>query len=253
MSEPGLSRDHTERMLSAMGAELRTETTATGSVVHMIPQGATLSSFELSVPGDLSSAAFLIALAALGGAGDELRLESVGLNPGRTAFLSALERMGAELDWSVTETRMGEPVGDVTVRPSQLTGIDVEPSSVPALIDEIPILMCLGARARGTTTIRGASELRVKETDRIAALARNLAGLAVEVREYEDGLAVSGTDAPLAGVVSSHGDHRIAMAFGVLDQLPDNEIQIDDRACADVSYPGFWDDLASLSTKTPRS
>jgi 3-phosphoshikimate 1-carboxyvinyltransferase len=156
--------------------------------------------------------------------------------------------MGASVDVHSTEVVAGETVGTITARAGGLRGITVEAGDVPAMVDEIPLLACLAARAEGETVIRGAAELRVKESDRLAAVAANLTALGVRVEERGDGLRVIGSDAPLRGRVHAFSDHRIAMAFGVLGALPGNRIQIDDPSCVDISYPGFWTDLERAST-----
>jgi 3-phosphoshikimate 1-carboxyvinyltransferase len=246
--EPGASRDHTERMLRAMGADVQTEPWQRGMRVRLDVPSGPLKPIDMVVPGDFSSAAFWLGLAVLGGCGDEVRVEGVGLNRGRTGFLRALEAMGASFDVVETGDEAGEPVGDVVARPSALRGIEVAPEWIPSLIDEIPILACLASRAVGRTAIRGARELRVKESDRIAALHANLVALGVSSRELPDGLEIEGDVRPLSGVVAARGDHRIAMAFGVLGAVPGNSIEVDDKACAQVSYRGFWDELRRIAT-----
>ncbi len=241
--EPGASRDHTERLLRAMGVQVEGEPRDEGMWVSLDPHSGPLNPIDMTVPGDFSSAAFWLGLAVLGACRAEVRVEGVGLNPGRTGLLRVLEAMGASLDTLTTREEAGEPVGDVVVRPSSLYGVEIPPEWVPSLIDEIPILACVASRADGKTIIRGARELRVKESDRIAALHANLAALGVESRELPDGLEIEGADRAVSGVVETRGDHRIAMAFGVLGAVPGNLIGVDDRACARVSYPGFWDEL----------
>ncbi|TVP74741.1 MAG: 3-phosphoshikimate 1-carboxyvinyltransferase [Gemmatimonadales bacterium] len=252
VKEPGRSRDHTERMLRQMGVTVGTTDHRDGSrTVHLPPRpdGAFLRPLDLEVPGDLSSAAFLMALGLLR-EGGPLELGNVGLNSTRTGILPVLRRMGARLevrDLRDSEGGAGEPAGTVEVHPSRLQATDVTPSEIPLLLDEVPLLAVLAARARGTTRIRGAEELRVKESDRLAALARNLEALGVAVEEYPDGLDITGSEGPLTGAVGAEGDHRIAMAFGVLGALPGNRVDVDDPAVAAVSYPGFWDRLAELA------
>jgi 3-phosphoshikimate 1-carboxyvinyltransferase len=204
---------------------------------------------DLHVPGDVSSAAFFLALAALGGAGEGLEIEGVGLNPTRTAYLGVLRRMGAPIETNGgAADGGGEPVGSVFGRPTSLRATEIRPEEVPELIDELPMLAVLGSRAEGVTRITGASELRHKESDRIAALAENLRTLGVQAEELADGIEVMGTDRPLEGRVQTRGDHRIAMAFGVLGALPGNRITIDDPDAADVSFPGFWELLSAASS-----
>ena len=249
--EPGRSRDHTERMLRAAGVEVEEAPVSEGWRVSLTPPAEPLPPLDLVVPGDISSAAFLIALATLADAG-ELRLVGVGVNPTRTGLLAAMERMGARIERRDERDEGGEPVANLIVRPAELRAVEVGAAEVPAMIDELPILAALAARGRGLTRIRGAGELRVKETDRIAALATNLRALGVVSEEHEDGLDIQGSDAPLRGRVRTYGDHRIAMAFGVLAALPGNAIGLDAPDDVRVSYPGFWGDLARATGRGKR-
>ena len=233
------TRDHTERLLQAMGARIRVGADGAGRAIALEPVEA-LDPLDLDVPGDFSSAAFLLAFALLHPAG-ELRLPGVGLNATRTGLLAALERMGANVDVEDAVTTGGERAGALHARGSRLGGTVVRADEIPALVDEVPVITALGARADGATRIEGAAELRVKESDRIAALVVNLRAVGAHAEELPDGLLVQGGDAPLRGRVHTRGDHRIAMAFGVLRALPGNEIEIDDADCVSVSYPGFWD------------
>jgi 3-phosphoshikimate 1-carboxyvinyltransferase len=233
VEEPARSRDHTERMLAAFGAPVMVE----GDTVTL-RRTSRLTPIDIDVPGDPSSAAFLAALAALA-QGGELEIEGVLANPTRTGFFQALRRMGAQVDIDRRE-RAGESVATVRVRPDWLRAIDVEPDDVPSMIDELPLLACVAALADGETRIRGAEELRVKESDRIAAVVSNLRAIGVEATEFADGLTVVGRPGPLVGRVITHGDHRLAMAFGVLGALPGSAIEIDDPDCVNVSFPGFW-------------
>jgi 3-phosphoshikimate 1-carboxyvinyltransferase len=245
--EPGRSRDHTERLLAAMGAPIRFGPEDEGARILLDPPAGppVLRPLQLRVPGDPSSAAFLVGAALL--AGRSLRLEGVGLNPTRTGYLEVLRRMGARISVQETGLEGGEPVGNLDVEPSELTGVEIEPGLVPRLLDELPLLAVLGARSRGRLSVHGAAELRVKESDRLALTASNLEMLGVECREWEDGLEVVGGTAPLAGPVHTDGDHRIAMAFGILAASPGSDVSVDDRACVAISYPGFWEDLRRLS------
>jgi cytidylate kinase len=206
----------------------------------------TLRPLNLRVPGDASSAAFLVALAALGGAGPGLRIEGVGLNPTRIGFLHVFRRMGVAVE-ILPDAEAEEPTGTLVVRPSDLVGTDVGGAEIPSLIDELPLVAAMAARARGTTRIRDAEELRVKESDRIAAMAGNLRALGVTVRERPDGMDVEGTDAPLLGSAATWHDHRIAMAFGVLGALPGCRVEVETPEMVDVSFPGFWELLAEVS------
>jgi 3-phosphoshikimate 1-carboxyvinyltransferase len=246
VTEPMLSRDHTERILRALGETVDTEDTDAGVRVAFHPSGRPLPPLEMEVPGDPSSAAFLVALALLADEG-ELRIRNVCINPARTGFFRLVERMGARIGMENERTAGGEPVADLVVGPAALRGIDVGGDEVPDGIDEIPMLAVLAARARGETRITGAGELRVKETDRIAAVAGNLRALGVDAEELEDGMVVRGTEAPLAGRVQAFHDHRIAMAFGVLGAQPGNAVEVDHPEVVDVSFPGFWALLRGLS------
>ncbi len=239
--EPSRSRDHTERMLAAQGAEV----TVQGSSVRLAPPtSGRLEPLCIAVPSDPSSAAFLAALAALASDGT-IELPEVCLNPTRTGFFRALELMGGRLERSGVRYEGGDDVGTTAVHASRLSGIDLPPDDVPSMIDELPLLACVAARAQGTTRVRGAAELRVKESDRIATVVSNLRAIGVDATEAPDGFTIVGSDRPLSGAVRTLGDHRIAMAFGVLGAIPGNEIEIDDPSCVNVSYPAFWDDLRS--------
>jgi 3-phosphoshikimate 1-carboxyvinyltransferase len=237
--EPSRSRDHTERMLAAQGAKV----TITGSAVQLAPPASgKLEPLRITVPSDPSSAAFMAALAALADDG-AIELPDVCLNPTRTGFFGALRLMGARVETGEARVEGGEDVGTVSVHPARLRAIELPVEDVPSMIDELPLLACVAARAEGTTTVRGAAELRVKESDRIATVVSNLQAIGVTAREQPDGFTVTGSDRPLVGRVRTLGDHRIAMAFGVLAAIPGNEIEIDDPSCVSVSYPAFWDDL----------
>jgi 3-phosphoshikimate 1-carboxyvinyltransferase len=247
--EPLLSRDHSERMLRAMGAAVRGERQGGGHVARLTPVER-LEPLDLRIPGDFSSAAFVAAMALLGGR--PVHVKGVGMNPGRTGLLAVLQRMGADLVIDDETDRSGEPVADLHAGPAALRATSVGADEIPALIDEIPILAVLASRAEGETRITGAGELRVKESDRIAAIVSNLRRVGVEAEELTDGLVVRGTDAPLAGSVTTHADHRIAMAFGVLGALPGNAITVDDPECVAVSFPGFWDVLRRATERERR-
>lgn len=238
--EPAASRDHTERMLRARGVDVRTE----GLDVLLQPR-ARLDAGDMDVPGDPSSAAFFAGLAALGASG-ELRLENVGINPGRTGAFQVLKRMGASLRFEAVSDQGGEPVATVVVRGESLRGTVITPDEVPSLIDELPLLACIAARAEGETRVTGAGELRVKESDRITAVVDNLRAVGAAAEELPDGFVVRGSQRPYSGRVRTHADHRIAMAFGVLGATPGSTIAVDDPSCVAVSYPTFWDDLARV-------
>jgi 3-phosphoshikimate 1-carboxyvinyltransferase len=244
--EPEASRDHSERMLRASGVAV----TAHDKAVKIVPAAA-LRPLDLEVPGDPSSAAFFAALAVLADRG-ELHLRGVGLNPTRTGFYAALRRMGAALRFEDEHDQGGEPVGTIVASASAgtLRATTAQGAEIPSMIDELPLLACVAARAAGTTEIRGAAELRVKESDRIAAVVANLRTLGADAEELPDGLRVTGSDRSLRGRVRTHGDHRLAMAFGILGAIPGNAITVDDPACAIVSFPGFWELLGSVTGHT---
>jgi 3-phosphoshikimate 1-carboxyvinyltransferase len=254
VEEPGRSRDHTERMLRTMGVPVRSVRVESAegpgreerwsAALEAGPHR--LRPLELRVPGDPSSAAFLVALAALGGAGAGLRIEGVGLNPTRIGFLHVFRRMGVAVE-VIPDAEAEEPTGTLVVRPSELRGTEVGGAEVPSLIDELPLVAAMAARARGVTRIRDAAELRVKESDRIAAMASNLRALGVTVREYPDGLDVEGSDARLTGSVATWHDHRIAMSFGILGALPGARVEVETPEMVEVSFPGFWELLGTVS------
>ena len=240
--EPAATRDHSERMLRGRGIDVRSE----GTVATLLP-GATLGALDTRVPGDPSSATFFAALAALASAG-EIEIERVCTNPTRTGAFRVLERMGARLGWEDMRDEGGEPVATLVAAPRRLAGTVIAPHEVPSLIDELPMLACVAARAAGETRVTGAGELRVKESDRIATVVHNLRAIGADAEELADGFVVRGSERPLAGRVVTHGDHRIAMAFGVLGAVPGNEIVVDDPSCVAVSYPNFWTDLTRVRT-----
>ncbi len=248
LTEPGQSRDHTERMLVGAGCRV-TSRLATGSnEVRLLDPPDTLDPLDVTVPGDFSSAAFFLALGLLGGGGDSVTLRCVGLNPTRTGLLAVLKRMGADYEIHLqASSEQAELVGDLVVSPSSLVATDVEADEIPALIDEIPVLAVLASRARGTTRLTGAGELRLKESDRLGVLASNLRGLGGDVEELHDGLVIEGGEQPLNGRVDAHLDHRIAMAFGVLGALPGCAIDVKGKDSVDVSFPGFWEELERIS------
>ena len=241
-------RDHTERILRAMGAPVISEGQASGERIRF--PGASwdrgLQPINAKVPGDLSSAAFLVVAALL--TRTPVRIREIGANPTRTGFLRVLAEMGAQVDLTETGAQAGEPVGDLSVEASALRPFVVDESLVPQLIDEIPALVVLASRVEGVSVIRGASELRVKESDRLALLVSNLRALGVGCEELSDGLRVHGSSAPLNGVVRTEGDHRIAMAFGALGVAPGCAITVDNVECVDVSFPGFWETLTEVTS-----
>jgi len=238
--EPRLSRDHTERMLPAFGVNLPAACSVTG--------GSRLKAAEFEIPGDISSAVFPLAAAALV-AGSEVTLRHIGLNPTRSGFLACLQEMGADFRVINHAEQGAEPVADVQlVFNGRLKGIDVPESRVPDMIDELPLLMALAATASGTTRIRAAAELRVKESDRLAVMAAGLQNLGVELREYPDGIDIQGGEVS-GGYVESAGDHRCAMSFAVLGLVATDEVRIDGAEFIATSYPGFSKDLQNLGVQ----
>jgi 3-phosphoshikimate 1-carboxyvinyltransferase len=239
--EPAASRDHTERMLAVAGAEVDA---AAGRIT--VRPAKVIEPGRLSVPGDFSSAAFLIA-AALLVPSSEIRLTGVGLNQTRTGLLRILERMGASAEVSESETGSAEPVGEVIVRHAPLRGTEVVADAVPAAIDELPLVALIGCFAEGTTRVRGAAELRHKESDRIGALVEGLRGLGADIEALEDGFAVAGTGALRGGRLDSRGDHRLAMLGAVAGLASDEGVRVEGMDAVAISYPGYRDDLASLT------
>ncbi|HKW46600.1 MAG TPA: 3-phosphoshikimate 1-carboxyvinyltransferase [Gemmatimonadaceae bacterium] len=241
VDEPAATRDHTERMLGARGVNIVRH----GTHIELAPAHGCIAALDTTVPADPSSAAFFAGLAALADGGS-LTLTDVCVNETRTGFLETLRKMGATVDFARDHLSGGEWISSVVVTPGTLRGIAVGEEFVPSMIDELPLLACLATRAEGETVISGAAELRVKESDRIAAVVANLRAIGADASELEDGMRIVGSKKPLRGSITTHGDHRLAMSFGVLGAVPGNEIEIDDVNCAAVSYPGFWSDLAKI-------
>jgi 3-phosphoshikimate 1-carboxyvinyltransferase len=236
ITEPAPSRDHTERMLGAFGVEVLRD----GATVA-IEGGQTLRGTRVRVPGDFSSAAFFIVAGCLA-ADNGLLVRNVGVNPTRTGLIELLRQMGADIrvhPQSNNDEPNGEPIADIEVRKSRLRGIKVPESLVPLSIDEFPVLFIAAACAEGETLVRGALELRVKESDRLAVMAQGLTTLGVENQLLADGLWIRGTDSFGGGTIDSHGDHRIAMAFAVASLKARSAIEILDVANVATSFPGF--------------
>ena len=238
--EPEATRDHTERLLRHFGAELRVEAREDGARAITVVGQPELAGRALAVPGDPSSAAFL-AVAALLVPGSSLTLERVGVNPLRTGLYVTLREMGAELAFTDEREESGEPVADIEVRASALRGVEVPAGRAPTMIDEYPVLAVAAACAKGTTVMRGLAELRFKESDRVAAIARALAACGVGVEAGDDYLVVEGCGGPPPGgaTVEARLDHRIAMAFLVLGAAARRPVAIDDGAPIATSFPGF--------------
>ncbi len=237
----GRSRDHTERMLRAFGYDVEDD----GDWIRFAPTGR-IESVDQEVPGDPSSAAFLVGAAMLAESG-RLRLLGVGVNPTRIGFLRVLARMGATVAVEHHHEVGGEPVADLIVEPAELTATEVSAAEIPGLIDEIPLLSVLASRAEGTTVFREVGELRVKESDRLSLLASNLRAVGAQAEAHGNSLTVVGGRAMPAGRVVTAGDHRIAMAFAVLGTLPGAKVRVDDPDCAGVSFPGFAESLRAMA------
>jgi 3-phosphoshikimate 1-carboxyvinyltransferase len=239
--EPSLSRDHTERMMPAFGASVEV---SEGAV--LLRGGQSLQGTEVLVPGDISSAAFLI-VAALIVADSEMTIKNCGVNFTRTGVLDILRAMGGDIEMINPKTCGGEEVADLVVRSSRLRGVRIPPEVVPRAIDEYPILCVAAALAEGETSFHGAEELRHKESDRIAAIAEELAKLGVAIREVRpDGMTIAGRDTLKGAVVKSHADHRVAMALAVAGLRAGGGVEIQDSECVNTSFPGFFELLEGL-------
>jgi 3-phosphoshikimate 1-carboxyvinyltransferase len=239
VTEPAVTRDHTERMLGGFGVELRR-----AGATATLRGGQTLQGARIAVPGDFSSAAFFMVAGSIAREGS-LVLENVGLNPTRTGLLDILRAMGADITVEEQGGQGPEPVATLTVRPAQLRGIEVPLELVPLAIDELPVFFIAAACAEGASLLRGAEELRVKESDRLAVMSAGLAALGVEHELLADGMRLAGRPATgevfRGGRIDSHGDHRIAMSFAVASLQAAGEILIDDVANVATSFPGFAD------------
>jgi 3-phosphoshikimate 1-carboxyvinyltransferase len=245
--EPVAARDHSERMLRGFGAELTVEDSPAGKIISIRGE-AELKPQDIVVPGDPSSAAFLVVAATIV-PGSDVVIENVGLNPTRAGIFTALRLMGANIEELNPREVGGEPVADLRVRHAPLTAIEVPSELAPSMIDEYPVLFVAAAFAQGRTVARGAHELRVKESDRIAAMAAALGACGVETDEFEDGLAVHGRGGdPIAGgaTVATHLDHRIAMSMAVAALAAKAPITLDDASPVATSYPAFFDQIATL-------
>ena len=244
--EPSLSRDHTERMLRAFGAEIDSFEEKDGwhARTKTCPE---LEARRIHVPGDISSAAYFIAAASLI-PGSEILIRGVGINPTRAGMIEVAQSMGADISILGIRQDTAEPAADLLVRYAPLHGVTIGGSVIPALIDEIPVLAVMAACAEGTTYIKDAAELKVKETDRIDTITKGLSAMGCSVVPQNDGMIIEGNSgAPLTGsAIKTYGDHRIAMAFSVAALIARGETVIEGDRCVDVSYPGFYRDLDSL-------
>jgi 3-phosphoshikimate 1-carboxyvinyltransferase len=240
VKEPHPSRDHTERMLKAFGAEL-----SLGEGTVSVKGGQSLAGRHVRVPGDISSAAFLFA-AALLVPGSRVTVRDVGINPTRTGILDVFRSMGAEVTVTPTDQWCGEPVGDVTVAGGPLRGVEVGGDLIPRLIDEIPVLAVVATQAEGRTVIRDAAELKVKESNRIATVAEELRKLGAQVEETPDGLIIEGPTSLQGALLDSHGDHRIGMAMAVAGLASEGEVRVKGAEAISVSFPNFAEILKEL-------
>lgn len=248
VTEPVLSRNHTELMLGSFGADISSELHADGSATASVSPCAELYGQKIQVPGDISSAAYFIA-AGLLVPGSRLLVKNVGINPTRAGFLEVCRKMGADIGYLNRQSQGGEETADLLVTPKPLTGTVIEGAMIPSLIDEIPILAVMAAFAEGTTVIRDAAELKVKETNRIQTVTENLLAMGAEIIPTEDGMIIHGTGALKGTQIQSHLDHRIAMAFSVAALAAEGTTTILDSQCVEVSYPGFFAQLMDLSGK----
>ncbi len=245
VTEPGLSRNHTELMLKEFGADIRSVHDLDCSrTTAIIQPGRELHGQKLTVPGDISSAAYFIA-AGLIVPDSEIRITNVGINPTRAGILKVCEDMGARIELSNERTEGGEKIADITVRTSRLHGTVIEGDIIPALIDEIPVIAVMAAVAEGTTVIRDAAELKVKETDRIETVTDNLKAMGCDVTPTEDGMIINGGKLKGASIHTLL-DHRIAMAFSIAALAAEGRTRILDSKCVDVSYPTFYDTFEEL-------
>lgn len=239
VTEPAISRNHTELMLKSYGADIHSE----GLTATLRP-GGTLQGMKIDVPGDISSAAYFIAAACLV-PDAELLIRHVGINPTRDGMLRIAEEMGADITLLNQKTE-GEPVADLLVKSSSLHGVTIGGDIIPTLIDELPVIAVMAAAAEGTTVIKDAAELKVKESDRIAVMTENLSAMGCDITATDDGMIING-GRPLCGAkIDPHLDHRIAMSFAVASMIAEGETTIKDADCVRISYPRFYEDLAGL-------
>ena len=244
VTEPYLSRNHSEIMLSHFGANIRTEDTT----AILLPN-PTLEGQKIAVPGDISSAAYFIA-AGLLVPGSEILLKNVGINPTRDGILRVAKEMGGEIQLLNMNTDNGEPTADLLVKFSALHGITIGGEIIPTLIDEIPIIAIMAAFAKGTTIIKDAAELKVKESNRIQVMVDNLKAMGADIESTEDGMIIHGGKDLHGAIVDSHMDHRIAMSFAIASLLADGHMTILDKNCVDISFPTFYQDLNRLAGNT---
>ena len=244
VTEPHVSRNHSEIMLSYFGANIKTEDTTAILLPEPILEGQ-----KIAVPGDISSAAYFIA-AGLLVPGSEILLKNVGINPTRDGILRVAKEMGGNIEFLNVNTDNGEPTADLLVKFSSLKGITVGGEIIPTLIDEIPIIAIMAAFARGTTIIKDAAELKVKESNRIQVMVDNLKAMGADIESTDDGMIIHGGKDLHGAIIDSHKDHRIAMSFAIASLLADGQVTILDKNCVDISFPTFYQDLNRLAGNT---
>ncbi|WP_096200926.1 3-phosphoshikimate 1-carboxyvinyltransferase [Bacillus sp. FJAT-45350] len=240
VTEPHLSRDHTERMLEAFGATVERD-----GLTVSVQGGQELTAQHVIVPGDISSAAFFLVAGAIV-PNSQITLKNVGVNPTRTGIIDVLQKMGASLTITNERTANGEPVADLKISTSSLKGVEISGDIIPRLIDEIPVIALLATQAEGQTIIKDAEELKVKETNRIDTVVSELKKLGASIRATDDGMIIEGGSSLTGAVTSSHGDHRIGMTLAVAGCLTDGEVTIEGSEAIAVSYPSFFEHLESL-------
>jgi len=240
VTEPYKSRDHTERLLADFGVRVQEE-----ELTVAITGGTTLKPAVIEVPGDISSAAFFLAAAAIV-PDSELIIRRVGLNPTRTGFIDVLRAMGARISVRADASQQNELIGDINISYSPLSGVKIAAQDIPKLIDEIPILAIIGAYADGRTEVTGAQELRVKESDRLHAVVQNLQAMGIAITEKDDGFIIDGPQTFHGAEIDSYGDHRIAMAFSIAGLIADSQTVIRNAECVSISMPNFFDTLHKL-------
>ncbi len=244
VKEPVKTRDHTERMFKAFDVDVKRE----GDSIYL-EGNQPLKATDIEVPGDISSAAFFLCGAAMM-QGSQLTVHDVGLNPTRTGVIDVLERMGADITVSIERYIGDEPIGDITVKGSELEGVTISGQDIPRLIDELPIIALAASRAKGTTVIKDARELRLKETDRIKAVVETLSAMGVSIEGTEDGMIIKGSPEVLeGGKFNPYHDHRMGMMIAIASLFTDDDVTLEDEECISISYPSFFDDFDSLTSK----
>lgn len=239
VTEPALSRNHTELMLESFGADI-----CSNGLTATVKPNPALSGMSILVPGDISSAAYFIAAGSIV-PDAEILIRNVGINPTRAGILQIAREMGANIAL-LNEKREGEPTADLLVKSSSLHGVTICGDIIPALIDELPIIAVMAAAAEGTTVIKDAAELKVKESDRITVMTENLSAMGCDITATEDGMIINGGKPLQGALINSYSDHRIAMSFAVAAMIADGKTKIQDADCVKISYPAFYEDLKKL-------